>query len=186
MMWQKWEQKGGVVSPTGVLWVAVLQRRAGRACGFSPGRWTRGVCAKPDIISVSRQGRDSCQVLGIVGSYGWEKPSEGGWPGGACLNLGSSSPAPADARGPPKQLQGKRSEVVIAETWDPGNGRGKPRPAGITLLLGRAPSSPRRDLGFIMETEQGTSASAGEGSQAKTFPWAVLEVMGAGQRRMHP
>lgn len=25
---------------------------------------------------------------------------------------------------------------LIAEIWDPGNGHGKPRPAGITLLLG--------------------------------------------------
>lgn len=50
MMWQKWEQKGGVASPTGVLWVAVLQRRAGRAYGSSPG------C--PTTFSVSPSGRE--------------------------------------------------------------------------------------------------------------------------------
>lgn len=95
MMWQKWEQKGGVVPPTGVLWVAVPQRRAGRAYGSSPGCWTSSIYVKPGIISVSiRQGRDSRQELGIVGNYGWEKPSEGGWPSDAFLNMASSPLAP--------------------------------------------------------------------------------------------
>lgn len=67
MMWQKWEQKGGVVSPTGVLWVAELQRRARGACGSGPSCWTIRVCVKPDVISVSiRQERGSRQVLGAV------------------------------------------------------------------------------------------------------------------------
>lgn len=55
------------MSPTGVL--RVLQRRAGRAHGASPGCWTSSIEVKPDIISVTiGQERDSWQVLGIVGN----------------------------------------------------------------------------------------------------------------------
>lgn len=113
----------------------------------------------------------------------WEKPSEGGWPSGAFLNLESSSTAPAGAPGPPEQLEGQRSKGAIAETWDLGNGHGKLRPASITLLLGRAPSSPCMTRGSPWR--MGTPTRDGGGSQATTFPWAVLEVMGAGQQRMH-
>lgn len=84
MMWQKWEQKGGDVSPTGVLWVAVLQCRAGRVYQFSPGCPRHG-----QFLHQAGKGGHlgSRQVLGIVGNYSWEKTLEDGWPGDAFLNL---------------------------------------------------------------------------------------------------
>lgn len=83
MMWQKRERRGGVVSPTGVLWVAVLRRRAGGAYGSGPG--CPRCCQR--LRQAGREGHPGFrQVLGIVGNYGWEKPLQGGWPGGAFLN----------------------------------------------------------------------------------------------------
>lgn len=83
MMWQKWEQKGDV-SPAGVLWVAVLQRQAGRVYRSSPG------CPRHDqfLHQAGTGGHPgSRQVLRIVGNYSWEKRLEDGWPGDAFLNL---------------------------------------------------------------------------------------------------
>lgn len=70
MMWQKWEQKGGVVSPTGVLWVAVLQRRAGEPAGLVLAAG-RGASVRSPTLSVSPSGREGTlarcwELLGVA------------------------------------------------------------------------------------------------------------------------